>query len=599
MKRLGNILIVLFLFLSLEAVAGVVDCKMTTTQKTMPLVASYKIENSWQTGYQVLVTLKNNSTKPTTSWSSTFSLPLQCSVSDSWNGNLIKAGQNYTVTNPSWSGGGVIPAGGQVTFGMIVQKPSNVQAQVLNLTAVANGTNPVVVPIAPSLNPITVSGTNPGNYTVSWNAVSNATSYTLQQSPTSTFSNPVTIAQDNVLSHSFSSQSDGVYYYRVSSTNTAGTSAYSNVQSVTVQSAIHLDAPVLDAISNDAGASNYTIHWNAVPLALKYTLQESQTPDFTNPVTIISSAMTSFAIAGKSVGTYFYRVIAVNGNSVSFPSNIQSTTVANVTPASPLKTPFLESYWESWNSASSIQTIVNMKVDVISISFANFTTTGTHTFVLAGVEADLAKLTDLVTLAHQLGKKVKVSLGGATYPISPQLKTVDDAIGMAHALADYVAAYSLDGVDLDIEDYPAPALQIALIQNLRQLLGTEALISYTPKTPAAQVYPYNDVIKAAHTYLTDISFMAYDYGPGYIYQQDIQALLAFGVPSTKLVIGLMPGMDDVGVMTSLADIQGAAHFAVLNNLGGIMFWDLNRDHENMTGLGIDAATNAAWPILHP
>ena len=48
----------------------------------------------------------------------------------------------------------------------------------------------------------------------------------------------------------------------------------------------------------------------------------------------------------------------------------------------------------------------------------------------------------------------------------------------------------------------------------------------------------------------------------------------------------------------LADITTAAEYAVSNNLGGLMFWDLNHDHENQTGLGVNAPTDTAYPILH-
>ena len=92
--------------------------------------------------------------------------------------------------------------------------------------------------------------------------------------------------------------------------------------------------------------------------------------------------------------------------------------------------------------------------------------------------------------------------------------------------------------------------------------------------------------------------MAYDYAPGYSYQQDVQALVAMGTPVSKISVGLMPGMDDVGVMTSLADITAAAQYIKQNGLEGIMFWDLNRDFLNITGLGASAATNTAWNVFH-
>ena len=60
----------------------------------------------------------------------------------------------------------------------------------------------------------------------------------------------------------------------------------------------------------------------------------------------------------------------------------------------------------------------------------------------------------------------------------------------------------------------------------------------------------------------------------------------------------MPGKDDLNKLTSVTDIINGSNYVLDNGLGGIMFWDLNRDHENITGLGVDAATDNAWNILH-
>lgn len=469
-----------------------------------PLAAQYHIDNSWPTGYQVTVTLKNNTSTPTSSWMSTFSLAAGQSVSDLWNGVLKTNVPNVTVTNPTWIGGEKIPANGSTTFGFIVANPQSTATALNSLQVVANG----------------ISIPNP----------------------------PV------------------------------------------------LSAPVLQAINNPSGAYQFQVQWNAVSNATKYTLQQSLSSTFSNPQTVFNGSATSTSITVTNAGTYYYRVTASNSNTTSPASNIVNVTVTQTTP--PQSKLLIESYWESWNSADSISAIVNMHVDIINIAFANFTTTGNHTFAIAGVEAPTSSIQQLVTLAHNAGKKVKVAIGGATYPISPQLKTTQDALGMAQAIATYVQQNNLDGVDFDIEDYPAPALQIALIQNTRTLLGNNALISYTPKSPASTTFPYYAVIQGAYQYLNAILIMAYDFAPGYRYQDDVEALITMGIPASKISVGLMPGLDDVGVTTSVANITTAAQYIKQNGLEGIMFWDLNRDLENATGLGASAATNTAWNIFH-
>lgn len=466
-----------------------------------PLSASYFIDNSWPTGYQVTVTLKNNSSSPTSSWMSSFTLGNGQTVSSLWNGVLKSNGQTVTVGNPTWYGGGTIAANSSTTFGFIVSNPQSTPTVITSLQAIANG-------------------------------------------------------------------------------------------SITTPT-----APVLQPINNPSGASQYQVSWNTVTNATSYTLQQSSSNTFSNPQTVFSGTATSALISVLAAGTYYYRVNAIVGNTASPYSNIVNTTVVQQNPTPPSQF-LIESYWESWNSADPISAIVNMKVDIINISFAKFTTTGNHTYAIAGVEASPQTIAQLVTLAHNAGKKVKVAIGGATYPIAPQLKTTQDAIGMAQAIATYIQQNNLDGVDFDIEDYPAPTLQVALIQNTRQLLGNNKLISYTPKSPASTTYPYNQVIQNAHSYLNAILIMAYDYAPGYNNQQDALALINMGVPASKVSIGLMPGYDDLGVMTSLADITTTAQFIKQHGLQGIMFWDLNRDLSNATGLGASAATNTAWNVFH-
>ena len=316
-----------------------------------------------------------------------------------------------------------------------------------------------------------------------------------------------------------------------------------------------------------------------------------------NTVTVANLAGRRGYFSGASAT--FNMIINMPQSGTVAINNLQA--VANGSPTPPPPPPataaIIEGYWESWNSADTVTTLANMHVDVIDISFGNFTSLDNHTFQVAGVMASSSAIQQLVSTAHSLGKKVKISIGGATYPLQPQLQTTQDAVGMAQAIANYVQQFSLDGVHFDIEDYPPANLQIALIQNTRQLLGNNAIISYTAKTPASSTTPYQEVIAGAYPYFSYTSLMAYDAYPGYSYMQDIAALVSMGTPAAKIVLGLMPGVDDVGMQTSLNDISAGAQYVKQNGLQGIMFWDLNRDLENVTGLGASAATNTAYSIL--
>lgn len=561
------------------------------------LAASYAIDNQWTTGYQVTVTLKNNSLAPSGSWQSTFNLPVGQTITSFWNGVYSQSGTAITVNNPTWIGGGVIAAGGSTTYGMVISRPVNGQVALLNLKAVADGTVQPIPPQAPVLNTVMVDPQNPSNYTVSWSDVSGATSYTLQQDISNTFSNPKVVAQGYLHSQNFVSQPNGTYYYRVLAANSAGSSAWSNVQKIVINvPPVVLAAPVLQSINNPSGSNVFQLNWSAVNKAQGYTVQQSTTSTFSNPSTVYSGANTTAPISVAAVGKYYYRVSAYAGTSKGPQSNVVNTTVSKV----PSQAPIIDAYWESWNSKDSVSAIVNMHVDVINISFGNFISLPTpHTFQVAGVQCDQATLNSLVSQAHALGKKVKISIGGASYPISPQLKTLEDAQGMAQAINIYIQNNNLDGVDIDIEDQTPANLQVALFQYLRQLMPN-ALITYAPETPASTAQPFASVIQGAYQYMSYLSIQAYNNYKGYRYQDDVAALMkSFGVPASKINVGLMPGNDDTGVFTSLAAVTQAAQYIVQAGLKGIMFWDLNRDYENVTGLGPSAATNAAWSVFHP
>lgn len=88
-------------------------------------------------------------------------------------------------------------------------------------------------PGTPTLNSIS----NPerdGNYIVHWNSVSGAQAYRLEEDSNSNFTSPTTRYNGQAKDKSISGQPAGTWYYRVRAENSAGASAWSNVQSVTV-----------------------------------------------------------------------------------------------------------------------------------------------------------------------------------------------------------------------------------------------------------------------------------------------------------------------------------------------------------------------------
>jgi len=152
--------------------------------------------------------------------------------------------------------------------------------------------------------------------TLTWNAVTNAVSYTLQVSTSNSF--PGFVYNQNGLTNT-SQQISGLnsnttYYWRVNSTNIYGTSSWSNIFSF--KTVAPPQAPTLLAPTNNATevALSPTLTWNAVSNAVSYTLQISANNSFSSFVHDQSGLTnTSQQIIGLNEATiYFWRVAATN-----------------------------------------------------------------------------------------------------------------------------------------------------------------------------------------------------------------------------------------------------------------------------------------------
>ncbi len=91
--------------------------------------------------------------------------------------------------------------------------------------------------------PVLLAINNPASanaYSVVWNPVPGATSYTLQEDDNASFSSPTTAYSGANTSQAFASKPVGTYYYRVAATNAYGNSAWSVTQATTVAAASNL-----------------------------------------------------------------------------------------------------------------------------------------------------------------------------------------------------------------------------------------------------------------------------------------------------------------------------------------------------------------------
>jgi subtilisin family serine protease len=194
-----------------------------------------------------------------------------------------------------------------------------------NLLQIDFGTvPPLLAPSVPTLSSPANAATNVSTSpTLSWVAATAATSYNLQVATTNTFNQTdpkiVDATAITTTSRAISGLTNSTtYYWRVSSTNSTGTSAWSATRSFTT--AAPLAIPVAPTLSSPANlATNVsrtpTMSWNAVTGAATYEIQISTVNTFV-PVTFGRTGLTARSIRVSpqlaSLTGYFWKVRAVN-----------------------------------------------------------------------------------------------------------------------------------------------------------------------------------------------------------------------------------------------------------------------------------------------
>jgi hypothetical protein len=304
-------------------------------------------------------------------------------------------------------------------------------------------------------------------------------------------------------------------------------------------------------------------------------------------------------------------------------------------------TTIYETYTQDWScfpvpsTCSICQPVCNFfwGGNTLDIAFASFNFPGGG---LGGMTETKSQIQQVISFVHGQGGKVKISFGGATAPYFlnnsnswPNVLLI--ASNIAVILNDNVT-WGFDGADFDIEtpNAQAPAgfanSLITLLTTLRQAVGPSKIISLTVPGQGWGTYIETVCRSLANAKVTisgaqvDVVnyffFMEYDiwvptggsyaqqiatdigiYGPG-------TAPTNWQVPFNKIMLGLMPGKDDLGRVLALTDVvgngqanTGLVNFALRNGLYGIGTWDLNIDYAGAGGQGSLAYSKAIVAAL--
>jgi subtilisin family serine protease len=194
-------------------------------------------------------------------------------------------------------------------------------------------TNPV--PAAPTN--LSASAASSSSIQLSWSGSNGAAGYQVERSPDGVTAWTQVASTDSATTAFLDTglAASTTYSYRVSATNSAGTSAPSGTASATTVANI-LPAPA-SLTASAASSSSIQLGWGAVPGASAYKVERS--PDgATNWMQIAGtgSATTAYLDSGLAASTtYYYRVRASNGAGDSSASPTAGATTVAAVPAAP------------------------------------------------------------------------------------------------------------------------------------------------------------------------------------------------------------------------------------------------------------------------
>ncbi len=176
--------------------------------------------------------------------------------------------------------------------------------------------------------------------TLGWREVQSISSYQVQVSTTSDFSN--LIVDETAISSTSLEITElntcTTYYWRVRAANAAGTSDWSDGWSFTTVIVVPAATTLVSPIDGETGVEiNPTLAWNTSFCTDSYHLQIATDSDFSTVVMNQDSVMdTSFPVSGLSnYTTYYWRVNATNSAGTSDWSSVRSFTTIPAVPAAP------------------------------------------------------------------------------------------------------------------------------------------------------------------------------------------------------------------------------------------------------------------------
>lgn len=230
----------------------------------------------------------------------------------------------------------------------------------------------------------------------------------------------------------------------------------------------------------------------------------------------------------------------------------------------------------------------------IILAFASFNFSAT-TYIPGFGNISMDEVKDIVDLVHEQNAKISLSIGGATYPFYGS-DLYDSPGELASNINTVLNICGFDGVDFDIEDsylnVPSNFANQAgsLINTLKSLNNNLYITLTTPAQAWAMGCYQQQLLNLTFGNLSAWQPMEYDLwiDSSSDYYNQIQYDINFYINSwsvnpCKIILGLMPGKDDMGRDLTLQNALNLTSFALDKNLMGVMTWDANIDGNGVDG----------------
>ncbi len=206
------------------------------------------------------------------------------------------ASQIVNTNNASFSG---LPLGTTYYFRIVAQHPCDTTYAESTFTTEDKPAEPTAV---------AVTGTTCDAFTLQWNAVAGADTYTVEVDQSPLFDNAPVVLTVTGIDTTFTALAQGtVYYYRIKAVNTCGESLYLSGNTTTDDVPVAPSVPVAAAPS----CNGFAVSWNAVSNATSYRVEASADDFVTIEPLIVRGTDTTFTVLNVAT-TYKYRVTAIN-----------------------------------------------------------------------------------------------------------------------------------------------------------------------------------------------------------------------------------------------------------------------------------------------